>query len=90
MSNILSIESKLLPFLLIFFSTGTLSPVNTPWLTNKSLDSNKIASLGIILPALSSIISPTTISLVGISFTIPCLITVVTVNILDFSLKSNL
>ena len=88
MSNILSIESKLLPFLLIFFSTGTLSPVNTPWLTNKS--SNKIASLGIILPALSSIISPTTISLVGISFTIPCLITVVTVNILDFSLKSNL
>ena len=51
------------------FSTGSLSPVREAWLINKSLDFNILTSAGIISPAARWIISPTTISFIGISLT---------------------
>ena len=50
-----------------YFSTGIDSPVNTAWLTNRSLDSIKRISAGIISPADNNTISPGTISLRGTS-----------------------
>ena len=45
-----------------FFSTGKVSPVNTAWLTKKSLASSTTPSAGIRLPAESSATSPGTTS----------------------------
>ena len=56
-----------------FFSTGSLSPVRADWLTNRSFAASIRISAGIISPADSQTISPTTTSSRGISFLIPSL-----------------
>ncbi|MCY1306967.1 hypothetical protein D9M70_568590 [compost metagenome] len=50
-----------------YFSTGKASPVNTAWLMNRSRDSIRRISAGIMSPAASRTMSPATRSLMGIS-----------------------
>lgn len=83
-SPTLSALNLKLPFLLIvahtalspsFFSTGMLSPVIADSST-KDEPSITTPSAGIELPGLTSTISPTTMSLVSISVSMPFLITI--------------
>ena len=67
------------------FSTTSDSPVIEDSLINKSFEEMILTSAGIISPALSFIISPTTISSIGISLSFPSRITADVVFIISLS-----
>ena len=64
------------------FSTASLSPVKPDCWTKKSRESNKTTSAGIMSPALNLIRSPTTISSMGISSSLPSRMTVAVLTIM--------
>ena len=64
------------------FSTASLSPVKPDCWTKKSRESSKTTSAGIISPALSLTTSPTTISSIGISCSLPSRSTVAVLTIM--------
>ncbi len=70
-----------------YFSTGSDSPVNEDWFTNKSFAQIKRASAGIISPVDRLTISPGTISSIGISWVTPSRVTEVVVSINSFKAK---
>ena len=63
------------------FSTASLSPVRPDCWTKKSRDSSSKTSAGIMSPALSLTMSPTTISSMGSSCSTPSLMTVAVLTI---------
>ena len=72
------------------FSTGKLSPVSEPWITNRSFAATMRTSAGIMSPAASSTTSPGTSCETAISWGLPSRITVAVTEIMALSLAAAL